>query len=131
MEPKPEDDLQELNFEVILKENEDSTPPKEIPDQTYPQEEKIVKSIFEKNSNLDLSTKRLQNLIQNSDISTLLKESEKAFQNKRKNALSKIKNLSPRSGQQKKFEIEKWATLKEEKFKSAKKDLEEAVKKTE
>lgn len=96
-----------------------------------------VVSIFDQESHLDLSSKRLKKLILTSDFSSLLNLREEALkfrEDKERDKINKlIKNskISPRTGKNRTIELEKWITKEKEEICKTKKIIDEARKKTE
>lgn len=96
-----------------------------------------IGSIFDHDSHMDLSSKRLKKLILTSDFSSLLNLREEALkykETKERNKISKmLKNskISPRTSKNKEFELEKWITNEKAEIKKTKKIIEEARKRTE
>lgn len=96
-----------------------------------------VASIFDQESHLDLSSKRLKKLILTSDFSSLLNLREEALRYKEDkerdkiNKLIKNSKISPRTGKNRTIELEKWITKEKEEIHKTKKIIDEARKKTE
>lgn len=96
-----------------------------------------IGSIFDQESHLDLSSKRMKKLILTSDFSSLLNLREEALKHKADKEKAKLDNLitakkiSPRTGKFKALKLEKWITKEKEDIKKTKKIIEEAKKKTE
>jgi hypothetical protein len=96
-----------------------------------------IGSIFDQESHLDLSSKRMKKLIMTSDFSSLLNLREEAIKNKADKEKAKLDNLitakkiSPRTGKFKALKLEKWITKEKEEIKKTKKIIEEARRKTE
>ena len=94
-------------------------------------------SIFDKESHLDLSSKRLKKLILTSDFSSLINLREEALRFKENRERSKISKLlktakiSPRTGKNKEYELEKWITKEKAEISRTKKIIEDTRKKTE
>ena len=107
------------------KENDDENEGKSIP----------IASIFDQESHLDLSSKRLKKLILTSDFSSLLNLREEALKYRedkerdRINKLIKNSKISPRSGKNRTMELEKWVTKEKEEISKTKKIIEDAYKK--
>ena len=96
-----------------------------------------IGSIFDQESHLDLSSKRLKKLILTSDFSSLINLREEALRFKESRERSKISKLlktakiSPRTGKSKEYELEKWITKEKAEISRTKKIIEDARKKTE
>lgn len=96
-----------------------------------------IASIFDNESHLDLSSKRLKKLILTSDFSSLINLREEALkyrEDREKDKINKListQKLSPRSGQARATKLEKWVTKEKEEIRKTKKIIEEAKKKTE
>ena len=94
-------------------------------------------SIFDQESHLDLSSKRLKKLILTSDFSSLINLREEALRFKESSERSKINKLlktakiSPRTGKNKEYELEKWITKEKAEISRTKKIIEDTRKKTE
>lgn len=93
--------------------------------------------VFQNESLIDLSSKRLQNLMMNSDPTSMLKVREEALNYKIKKETSKIQKLlssqkiSPRTGDYKQLELEKWVDQERRDIDNTKKIYEENKKRTE
>ena len=93
--------------------------------------------IFSQESMLDLSTKRLQQLILNSDLPSMLKVREEGIHFKYKKEMTKIQKLmsshkiSPRTGNIRELELEKWVDEERKDIDRTKKIYEENKKITE
>ena len=85
-----------------------------------------IGSIFDHESHLDLSTKRLKKLILTSDFSSLLNLREEALKDRADKEKEKLNNLikshkiSPRTGEAKALKLEKWITKEKEEIKKTK-----------
>jgi hypothetical protein len=96
-----------------------------------------IGSIFDQDTHLDLSSKRLKKLILTSDFSSLINLREEALKYKETKERSKINKLlntakiSPRTCEHKQYELEKWITNEKAEIKKTKKIIEEARRKTE
>lgn len=96
-----------------------------------------IGSIFEQDSHLDLSSKRMKKLILTSDFSSLINLREEALTNKAKKEKDKLDSLisnnkiSPRTGKSKALKLEKWITKERREIHNTKQIIEEACKKTE
>ena len=96
-----------------------------------------IASIFDQESHLDLSSKRLKKLILTSDFSSLLNLREEALKYREDkerdkiNKLLKTSKISPRSGKNRTIELERWIIKEKEEISKTKHIIEEARKKTE
>jgi hypothetical protein len=96
-----------------------------------------IASIFDNESHLDLSSKRLKKLILTSDFSSLINLREEALkyrEDREKDRINKLlstQKISPRTGQAKATKLEKWVTKEKEEIRKTKHIIEEAKKKTE
>lgn len=96
-----------------------------------------IGSIFDQESHLDLSSKRLKKLILTSDFSSLINLREEALrfkESRERNKISKLlktAKISPRTGKSKEYELEKWITKEKAEISRTKKIIEDARKKTE
>jgi hypothetical protein len=93
--------------------------------------------LFDKDSHLDLSSKRIKKLILTSDFSSLLNIREEVINqkaDKEKNEIDHLLNtqmISPRTGNARTLKLEKWISKEKEDIKRTKQIIAEAKKKTE
>lgn len=96
-----------------------------------------IVSIFDQESHLDLSSKRLKKLILTSDFSSLLNLREEAVNKKadrekeRLDDLIRSNKISPRTGKARALKLERWISKEKEEIRKAKRIFEEANKNTE